>query len=155
MVTACSTFADELLSSSPAQPALHLRLRQLEALRNRTNCEGESTRTCSMKSTTSPSEEKMERNHSKPWDLHHIRTWVPILTPAHLRTWSTLDLYQGNQEGQLGVNNCQQLAETLRCVRLIWRIPISQGQPMVPWTVRPKYCQTTIWVRRSRCDSPF
>ena len=37
MVTACSTSADELLSPSPVQPALHLWLRQLEALRNKTN----------------------------------------------------------------------------------------------------------------------
>ena len=36
MVTACSTSADKLLSPSPLQPALHLCLHELEALRNKT-----------------------------------------------------------------------------------------------------------------------
>ena len=81
----------------------------------------------------------MEKNHLKPWDSHHIRTWVPSFTLAHLRTWPTLCLYPGDREGQLGVQSCGLLAGTLKCVQLIWRIPISQGQPMVPWTVRPNY----------------
>ena len=92
-----------------------------------------------MKSTTSLSDGKMDRNHSKPWDPHHIRTWVPPFTPAHLQTWPTLYLYPGGQEGHLGVQSCQQLAGTLKCANLMWRIPISQRQPMVPWTVRPNY----------------
>ena len=33
VLVACSTFAEELLSPSSVQPALHLRLRQLEAMR--------------------------------------------------------------------------------------------------------------------------
>ena len=37
MVTACSTFAEELLYPSPVLPALLLHLGQLEALRNKTN----------------------------------------------------------------------------------------------------------------------
>ena len=43
MVTACSTFAEELLYPSPVLLALllRLRLRQLEALRNKANLEGE------------------------------------------------------------------------------------------------------------------
>ena len=58
----------------------------------------------------------MERNHSKPWDPHHIRTWVPTLTPAHLLTWPTLCLYPGDREGQHGVQSCQPLPGTLKCV---------------------------------------
>ena len=70
----------------------------------------------------------MERNHSKLWDPHHIRTWVPTFTPAHLRTWPTLSLYPGDGEGQHGVQSCLPLAGTLKCVQLMWMIPISQGQ---------------------------
>ena len=81
----------------------------------------------------------MERNHLKYWDPHHIQTWVPTLTPAHLRTYPTLCLYPGDREGQYGVQNCQRLAGTVKCVQLMLRIPISQVQPMVPWTVRPNY----------------
>ena len=29
---------------------------------------------------------------------------------------------------------------TLKCGQFMWRIPISQGGLMVPWTVRPNYC---------------
>ena len=68
------------------------------------------------KSTTSPSEGKMEKNQLKPWDPHHIRTWVPSFTPAHLRTWPTLCLYPDDQEGQLALQTCQPLAVTLKCV---------------------------------------
>ena len=76
MVTACSTFAEELMSPSPVPPALLLclRLRQLEALRNNTNLEGEWTSISSARSTTNLSEGKMERNHSRPWDPDH--TWT-------------------------------------------------------------------------------
>ena len=81
----------------------------------------------------------MERNHSKPWDLDHIRTWVPTLTPAQLLTWLTLCLYPGNGEGQHGVQTCQPLAGALKCVQLVWRIPISQRQLLVPCSVRPNY----------------
>ena len=70
MLTARSTSACELLSPSAAQPALHLRLRQWKALKDKTNQEGEWTSTCSTKSTTSPSEGKMERKLSKPWGHH-------------------------------------------------------------------------------------
>ena len=41
----------------------------------------------------------MERNHSKPWDPHHIRTWVPTLTLAHLRTSLTLCLLPRQPRG--------------------------------------------------------
>ena len=121
MVTACSTFAEELLCPSPDLLALPLRLRllQLEALRNNTNIEGERTSIFSTRSTTNPSEGKMERNHSKPWDPHHIRTWVPSLTPAHLRTWPTLCLYPSDREGQYGVRSCQSLAGALKCAPLM------------------------------------
>ena len=68
-----------------------------------------------MKSTTSPCEGKMEKNHSKPWDPHHIRTWVPFFIPAHLRTC----LYPDDREGQFGVQSCQPLAGTLKCVQLM------------------------------------
>ena len=68
MVTACSTFAEELLCPSPDLLALLLRLRllQLEALRSNTNLEGEWQTILCTGSTTNPSEGKMERNHSKP-----------------------------------------------------------------------------------------
>ena len=95
--------------------------------------------TCSTKRTTSSSEEKMERNHSKPWDPHHMRTWGPTFTLAHLRTWPTVFLYPGGREGEHGVQSCQPLAGTLKFVQLMRRIPISQNQLMVPWTVRPNY----------------
>ena len=65
----------------------------------------------------------MGGNLSKPWNPHHIRTSVPIFTPAHLRTWPTLYLYPDDQEGQLGVQSCQQPAGTLKCVQLMWRNP--------------------------------
>ena len=81
----------------------------------------------------------MERNHSKHCNHQHIRTWVPIFAPAYLQTWRTLYLYPGNREGHLGVQSCQQLPGALKCDQLMWRIPISQGQSMVPWTVRPNY----------------
>ena len=121
MVTACSTFAEELLYPSPVPPALLLlpRLGQLEALRNNTNLEGEWKSIFSERSTTNHSEGKMERNHSKPWDPHHTRTWVPTLTPAHLRTWPTPCLYPGNREGQYGVWRCQPLAGALKWVPLM------------------------------------
>ena len=100
MVTACSTFAEELPYPSPAPPARLLRLRQLEALRNKaprnnTSLEGEPTRIFSTRSTTSLSEGKTERDHSKPWDPDHTLTWVSTLISAHLRTWPTLCLYPG------------------------------------------------------------
>ena len=86
----------------------------------------------------------METNHSKPWDPHLTQTWVPALTSAHLRTWPTLCLYPGDQEGQHGVQSCQSLAGALNGAQLMLRSPIPQGPPMVPWTVRhnywPKYC---------------
>ena len=81
----------------------------------------------------------MDRNLSKPWGPHHIQTWVPIITPAHLRTSPTLYLYPGDQEGLLGVQSCKQPSEPPKCVQLMRRIPIFQGQPMVPRTVRPNY----------------
>ena len=77
----------------------------------------------------------MEKNLSKPWDPHLTRTWVPTFTPAHLRTWPTLCRYPGDSEGQHGVHSCPSLARTLKCVQLMWRSPISQGQPRVPWTM--------------------
>ena len=120
MVTACSTFAEELLSPSPVPPTLllRLRLRQL-ALRNNTNLKGEWTSIFSTRSTTNPSEGKMERNHSKPWDPHRKRTWVPTLSPAHLRTWPTLCLYPGDGEGKYGVRSCQPLAGAQKRVPLM------------------------------------
>ena len=98
MVTACSTFAEGLLYPSPVLLALLLRLqlRQLEDLKNKANLEGEWTNIFSTRSTTSPSEGKMERSHWKPWDPHHTQTWGPAITPAHLRTWPTLYLYPGD-----------------------------------------------------------
>ena len=47
-------------------------------------------------------EEKKETNHSKPRDPNHIRTWVPIFTPANVQTWPTLYPYQGDRESHLG-----------------------------------------------------
>ena len=79
MVTACSTTAGELLSLSPAHFALHLRLRQWEALKNKTNRGGKWTSTCSKKSTTIPSERKMERNLSNLSGPHDKGTWVLLL----------------------------------------------------------------------------
>ena len=32
------------------------------------------------------------------------------------------------------LQSCQQPSEPVKCVQLMWRIPISEGQPMVPWT---------------------
>ena len=121
MVTACSTFPEELLCPSPDLLALLLclRLLQLEAVRNSTNLEGEWTSIFSTRSTTNPSEENMEKNHSKPWDPPHTRTWVPTLTPAHLRTWPTLCLYPDDREGQYGVRSCQSLAGALKCAPLM------------------------------------
>ena len=119
MVTACSTFAEEWLSPSPVPPALLLRLQQLEALRNKTNLERGWTSIFSTRSTTSRSKGKMERNQSKPWDPHHTRTWVPALTPAHLRTSPTLCLYPGDRKGQYGVRSSQPLAGALKCVPLM------------------------------------
>ena len=81
----------------------------------------------------------MKKNHLKPLDPHHIWTRVPSFTPACLRTCPTLCLYPDNRQGQLGVQSCQPLAGTLKCVQLMWRIPISQGQLMVPRTVQPSY----------------
>ena len=65
MVTACSISAEELLRLSPDLFALLLlqRLLQLEDLRNKPNLEGEPTNIFSTRSTTSPSQAKMERNH--------------------------------------------------------------------------------------------
>ena len=108
-VTACNTFAEGLPYPSPILPVqlLRLRLQQLEDLRNNKNLEGEWTNIFSTRSTTSPSEGKMERNHSKPGDCLHTRIWVPALTPAPLRTWPTQCLYPGDREGQHGVQSCQ------------------------------------------------
>ena len=92
-----------------------------------------------MKSTASPSEEGMEKNLSKPCGLYHKRTWGFFITPAHLRTWQTQYLYPDALEGLLGAESCQRPSEPPKCVQPIWRIPISQGQPMVPWTVRLNY----------------
>ena len=65
MVTARSISAEELLRLSPDLFALLLlqRLLQLEDLRNEANLEGESTILFSTRSTTSPSQAKMGRNH--------------------------------------------------------------------------------------------
>ena len=65
MVTACSISAGELLRLSPDLPALllPLLLLQMEDLRTKANLEGESTNIFSTRSTTSPSQAKMERNH--------------------------------------------------------------------------------------------
>ena len=65
MVTACSISAEELLRLSPDLFALLLlqQLFHLEDLRNKANLEGESTNIFSTRSTTSPSQAKMERNH--------------------------------------------------------------------------------------------
>ena len=65
MVTACSISANELLRLSADLFALLLlqRLLQLEDPRNKANLEGELTNTFSTRSTTSPSQVNMERNH--------------------------------------------------------------------------------------------
>ena len=65
MVTACSTCVKELLYPSPVLLVLllHLLLRQLEVLKNKANLEEEWRNLFSTRSTTSPSEGKMERNH--------------------------------------------------------------------------------------------
>ena len=65
MVTACSISADELLRLCPNLFALLLlqRLLQLEYLRNKANLEAESRNIFSTRSTTSPSQAKMERNN--------------------------------------------------------------------------------------------
>ena len=65
MVTACGISAEELLhlSLDPFALLLLQRLLQLEDLRNKANLEGESTDIFSTRSTTSPSQAKMERNH--------------------------------------------------------------------------------------------
>ena len=65
MVTACSISAEELLRLPPDLFALLLlqRLHQLEDLKSKANLEGESTNTFSTRSTTSPSQAKMDRNH--------------------------------------------------------------------------------------------
>ena len=65
MVTAFSISAEEWLRQSPDLYALLLlqRLPQLEDLRKKANSEGESTNIFSTRSTTSPSQAKMERNH--------------------------------------------------------------------------------------------
>ena len=68
----------------------------------------------------------MEKNHSKPWNAHHIRTWVPTFTLAHLRTRPTLCLYPGDREGRHGIQSFKPLAGTLKCVQHMWRISISQ-----------------------------
>ena len=81
----------------------------------------------------------MEKNLSKPWGLHHKRTWGLLITPAHLRTWQTQYLYADAQEGLLGVQSCQQPSEPPKRVQFMWSIAIYEGQPMVPWIVRPSY----------------
>ena len=81
----------------------------------------------------------MEKNLSKSWGPHHKRTWGLFITPAHLRTWQTQYPYPDAREGLLGVQSYQRPSEPRKCVQPMWRIPISQGQPMVPWTVRPNY----------------
>ena len=65
MVTACRITTEELLRLSPDLFALLLlqRLLQLGDLRNKAIREGESTNIFSTRSTTGPSQEKMERNH--------------------------------------------------------------------------------------------
>ena len=64
-MTACSISAEELLRLYPDLFALLLLQRQLqlEDLMNKANLEGESTNIFSTRSTTSPSQVKMERNH--------------------------------------------------------------------------------------------
>ena len=74
----------------------------------------------------------MERKHSKPWDPHHILKWVPTFSPAHLRTWPTLCLHPGDQEGQHGVQSCQPLAGILKCGQSMWRFPISRANLWCP-----------------------
>ena len=45
------------------------------------------------------------------------------------------------QRAGVGVGHPRVCGHTfLSFCQLMWRIPISQGQPMVPWTVRPNYC---------------
>ena len=44
-----------------------------------------------------------------------------------------------DRKGELGVQSCQQQSGPTKFVQLMWKIPIPQGQPMVPWTVRPNY----------------
>ena len=65
MVTACSISAEELLRLPPDLCALLLlqQLPQLEDLRKKANSEAESMNIFSTRSTTSPSQAKMERNH--------------------------------------------------------------------------------------------
>ena len=108
MVIPFSTSAEGLLRRSPDPYAQLLlqRLPPLENLRKKANSEGESTNIFSTRSTTSPAQAKMERNQQTPWDPHRTQTWVPTLTPAHLRTWSTQCLYPGDLEGQYGVRSC-------------------------------------------------
>ena len=72
----------------------------------------------STRSTTSPSEGKMKRNHSKPWDPHHTRTWVPALTPAHLA--DTVPLPRRPR----GPAWRPELPGALKCAQLMWRSPI-------------------------------
>ena len=82
-MTACSTFAEELLSPSPVPPALLLRLRlgKLEVLRNNTNLEGEWTSIFSTRRTINPSEGKMERNIGIP--TIHRHGFLPLLRPIY------------------------------------------------------------------------
>ena len=79
-------------------------------------------------------EEPLEALGSPP---HTDRGSYPY--SAHLQTWPTLCLYPGDRECQHGVQSCQPLAGTQKCVQPMWRSPIPQGQPVVPWTVQPNY----------------
>ena len=85
VMTACNIFAGELPPQSPGRPARPLLLRRLGVLKNKRTYEGGRTCICSTRSTTSPSEGKMEKYLLKPWGLRPKQRWGPSLIRGHLQ----------------------------------------------------------------------
>ena len=85
VMAACNISAGESPPPSPGRPARPLPLRRFEVLKNKRTYDGGWTSICSTKSTTGPSEGKMEKYLLKPWGLRPKQRWGPFLIQGHLQ----------------------------------------------------------------------
>ena len=89
-----------------------------------------------MRSTTNPFMEKMERNHWQYTDPDHVQTQGPTRTLTRRPTEPRQHPCQGDRDPSIQEHVVQPQGLP-KWARLELRNNIIQGQPTVPWIIRP------------------
>ena len=92
--------------------------------------------TSSMRSTTNPFVEKMERSHWQYMDPDHVQTQGPTRTLARRPTEPRQHPCQDDRDPSIQEHVVQPQG-LLKWARLGLRNNTIQGQPTVPWIIRP------------------